>query len=98
MLTLTYSQKRHLKALAHHRRPVVIIGNNGVTPAVRQETDQALSHHELIKIRVNAEDRNAREQMIEDLCVTSEAILVQRIGHVAVLFRRNSEAPRLELD
>lgn len=97
MLILTHSQKRYLKTLAQHRKPVVIIGNNGATLAVRQEIDQALNHHELIKIRVNAEDRDTREKMIEDLCLASEAILVQRIGHIAVLFRRNSEAPRLQL-
>jgi RNA-binding protein len=96
MLTLTQSQKRHLKALAHHRKPVVIIGNNGVTPGVSQEIDQALNHHELIKIRVNAEDRDARERMIEALCAGADAILVQRIGHVAVLFRRNPDKPRIE--
>ena len=96
MLTLTPSQKRHLKALAHHRKPVVIIGNHGVTPGVSQEIDQALNHHELIKIRVNAEDRDARERMIEELCVGSDATLVQRIGHIAVLFRRNADKPRIE--
>ncbi|MCB1919684.1 MAG: ribosome assembly RNA-binding protein YhbY [Candidatus Competibacteraceae bacterium] len=96
MLTLTLSQKRHLKALAHHRKPVVIVGNNGVTPGVSQEIDQALSHHELIKVRVNAEDRDARERMIEALCAESDATLVQRIGHVAILFRRNPDAPRVE--
>lgn len=93
---LTQSQKRHLKALAHHRKPVVIIGSNGVTPTVRQEIDQALSHHELIKVRVNAEDRDNRERMIEDLCLGADATLVQRIGHVAILFRHNREAPRIE--
>ncbi|HCB14501.1 MAG TPA: ribosome assembly RNA-binding protein YhbY [Gammaproteobacteria bacterium] len=96
MLTLTHSQKRHLKALAHHRKPVVIIGNNGVTSAIRLEIHQALNHHELIKVRVNAEDRDTREKMIEDLCAGSGATLVQRIGHIAVLFRHNPEAPRIE--
>ena len=96
MLTLTNPQKRHLKTLAHARKPIVIIGDNGVTPAVLHEILLALDHHELIKIRVNAEDRAAREAMIEGICATSGALLVQRIGHIATLFRRNPEAPRIE--
>jgi RNA-binding protein len=96
MLTLTNPQKRHLKALAHARKPIIIIGDKGMTPAVLHEILLALDHHELIKIRVNAEDRTAREMMIEELCATSGATLVQRVGHIATLFRRNPEAPRIE--
>ncbi|HRZ23380.1 MAG TPA: YhbY family RNA-binding protein [Candidatus Contendobacter sp.] len=51
----------------------------------------------MIKIRVNAEDREAREAMIEEICATADAALIQRIGHIATLFRRNPEAPRIEL-
>ena len=97
VFTLTNPQKRHLKALAHPRKPVVIIGDSGVTPAVLHEILLALDHHELIKIRVNAEDREAREAMIEEICATTEAALIQRVGHVATLFRRNPETPRIEL-
>ncbi len=97
MQTLSNPQKRHLKALAHHYKPVVIIGDSGVTPAVMHEILLALDHHELIKIRVNAEDRAAREAMIADICITTASALIQRIGHVATLFRRNPEAPRIEL-
>ena len=97
MFALTNPQKRHLKALAHHRKPVVIIGDSGITPAVLHEILLALDHHELIKIRVNAEDRESREAMIEGICAVTEAALIQRIGHIATLFRRNPEAPRIEL-
>ncbi len=97
MFALTHPQKRHLKALAHSRKPVVIIGGNGVTPAVLHEILLALDYHELVKIRVNAEDREAREAMIREICTTTEAALVQRVGHIATLFRRNPEAPRIEL-
>ena len=97
VFALTHPQKRHLKALAHSRKPVVIIGGNGVTPAVLHEILLALDYHELVKIRVNAEDREAREAMIREICTTTEAALVQRVGHIATLFRRNPEAPRIEL-
>jgi RNA-binding protein len=94
---LTNPQKRHLKALAHPRKPVVIVGDSGITPAIIREIALALDHHELIKIRVNADDREAREIMILDLCAETGAALVQRIGHIATLFRRNHDAPRIEL-
>ena len=97
VFALTNPQKRHLKALAHPRKPVVIIGDSGVTPAVLHEILLALDHHELIKIRVNAEDRATRETMIAEICAASEATLIQRVGHIATLFRRNPEAPRVEL-
>lgn len=96
MLTLTNPQKRHLKALAHARKPIIIIGDKGMTPAVLHETLLALDHHELIKIRVNAGDRATRETMIEEVCAMSGATLIQRVGHIATLFRRNPEAPRIE--
>lgn len=97
MFALTNPQKRHLKALAHSRKPVAIIGASGVTPALLHEILRALDHHELIKIRVNAETREAREALIAAICAKTEAVLVQRIGHVATLFRRNPEKPRVEL-
>jgi RNA-binding protein len=94
---LTNPQKRHLKALAHPRKPVVIVGDSGITPAIIREIALALDHHELIKIRVNADDREAREIMILDLCKETGATLVQRVGHIATLFRRNHDVPRIEL-
>lgn len=97
MFALTNPQKRHLKALAHHRKPVVIVGDGGITPAVMHEILLALDHHELIKIRINAEDRETRETMIAEICAAADATLIQRVGHVATLFRRNFEAPRVEL-
>ena len=75
----------------------MIIGDSGITSAVTHEILLALDHHELIKIRVNAADREAREAMVSELCATTDAALVQRVGHIATLFRRNPEAPRIEL-
>lgn len=76
---------------------MVIIGAGGLTSAVMHEILLALDHHELIKIRVNTEERETREAMIGEICETAEATLVQRVGHVATLFRRNLDAPRIEL-
>jgi RNA-binding protein len=90
-------QKRHLKALAHARKAVLIVGANGLTQAVLDAIDEALKHHELIKVKVNAEDREARAALIEHICTALGSELVQRVGHIATLFRRNPEAPRLQL-
>ncbi len=90
-------QKRYLKTLVHARKPVVIIGDSGLTPAVLNEINLALDHHELIKVRINAEDREGRAQFIEQICQTLKAELVQRVGHVAALFRHNPEIKRIQL-
>lgn len=94
---LTNPQKRHLKALAHERKPVVIVGAGGLSTAVLGELERALSHHELIKVRLNAADREARAAMITQIGQTLDAELVQRVGHVITLFRHNPEAPRVQL-
>lgn len=94
---LKQSQKRHLKALAHPMKPVVIVGANGVTPAVLDEVRLALEHHELIKVRVNAGDREQREALIADIVEATGCELVQRIGHIAAFFRRNPDKPRITL-
>lgn len=87
MKPLSEKQKRHLKALAHPRKPLIIVGGAGVTEALVKELDATLERHELIKVRVNALDREQRDAMIETLCAGSQSQLVQRIGHIAVLYR-----------
>jgi len=94
---LSEAQRKQLKRLGHNLKPVVIIGNAGLSEAVLAEIDIALSHHELIKVRVNAGDREARDAMVASMCERSTAELVQRIGHIALIFRRNPDRPRVEL-
>lgn len=94
---LTKLQKRHIKALAHALDPVVIIGANGLTQAVLDELERAIAHHELIKVRINAADRLERDGMIAQIGRTLTAEPVQRIGHVAVFYRRHPERPRIQL-
>ncbi|GAB4299071.1 MAG: ribosome assembly RNA-binding protein YhbY [Thiohalomonadaceae bacterium] len=95
-MALTQAQKRHLRQLAHALKPVIIVGNAGLSPALLQELDSTLAHHELIKVRVNGEDRDARQALIRELCEKSGGELVQTIGHIAVVYRR-AEKPRLQL-
>jgi RNA-binding protein len=97
MSSLTEKQKQHLRGLGHKLKPVVMIGNAGYTPAIRNELELSLSRHELLKVRVSAGDREARDALIEQLCTETAAQLVQRIGNIALLYRRNPEKPRLVL-
>lgn len=95
-MPLTLKQRKHLRTLAHPARPVVIIGQQGLTENISREVDQALEYHELIKVRVNAEDRDARTLMIETLLSEVGAELVQQIGHIAVLYRRNRQKTKID--
>lgn len=90
-MQLTQSQKKQLVTHAHQLNPVVIIGANGLTDAVLAEIDTALNAHELVKIRVNATDREERSQMIEQISQDAGAQLIHRIGHVATFFRKNPQ-------
>lgn len=89
-MALTTKQKQDLKGKAHKLKPVVLIGEKGVTPAVLKEIDAALAHHELIKIRIASNDRDARRKMINEICTTSSAELVQIIGNIGVLYRKSN--------
>jgi RNA-binding protein len=87
MLNLNPAQRRALKARAHHLQPVVLIGDAGLTPTVLREIDINLKSHELIKIRVFGDDRAARAAMIEAICTPLNAVAVQHIGKILVIFR-----------
>ncbi|EKD71272.1 MAG: hypothetical protein ACD_46C00222G0005 [uncultured bacterium] len=90
-MSLTPKQKQHLKALAHRLKPVILIGNNGLTEAVNKEIDRALSDHELIKIRIAGEDRDLRRAMYTEICAYHRAELIQSIGNIGVIYRKNKE-------
>ncbi|WP_018948800.1 ribosome assembly RNA-binding protein YhbY [Thioalkalivibrio sp. ALMg11] len=97
-MNLTDAQRRHLRSLAHPRKPIVTIGRNGLTDAVLAELELALTHHELVKIKVNIGDRDVRNGTVEELCERTGAARVQRVGYVATLFRRNPDDPKVSLD
>ena len=87
MLSLSVSQRRDLKARAHALHPVVIVGNAGLTPAVLDEIERSLKSHDLLKIRVMNDDREAREAMLQEICEQLKAGPVQHIGKVLVVYR-----------
>jgi RNA-binding protein len=96
-VTLKAAQKRYLRSLAHPLKPVILVGAKGVTDSLVAELALALERHELVKVKLAAEDRDARDAMIDDLVARSEASLVQRVGNIATLFRRSTESPQIIL-
>lgn len=94
---LSSAQNRYLRSLGHPLKPVVMIGAKGITPAVLAELRDTLEHHELLKVRVSAGDRDVRDAWIGELLAGSDAALVQRIGNVALLYRRHPEQPQIVL-
>jgi RNA-binding protein len=90
---LNNAQKRYLRGLAHDLKPVVLVGAKGVGAPLLAELDQALELHELVKVKVSAGDREQRDALVAALLEGSDASLVARIGHVAVLYRRSRDKP-----
>lgn len=88
-MNLTEQQKKYLRGRGHQLKPLIMIGDAGLSDAVLAEYESTLDHHELIKVRVRVGDREARDAIIQKLCEDSSAQLVQRIGNVALLFRQN---------
>ncbi|MBL8331395.1 MAG: YhbY family RNA-binding protein [Rubrivivax sp.] len=86
-LTLSTRERRAHRADAHHLNPVVLVGSDGLTPAVVKEADNALNAHGLIKIRVFSDERDQREAMLGALCEQLGAAAVQHIGKLLVLWR-----------
>jgi RNA-binding protein len=85
--------KKFLKARAHALKPVVITGQHGITPNLLNEINLALDHHELIKVRVNAADREERAALVEEIVRATETELIQAIGHVITIYRKNPDKP-----
>lgn len=92
---LSERQRRHLRGLAHPLKPVVRLGNAGLTEAVARETERALVRHELIKVKAPGGDREARDALFESLAARTVSALVHRIGNVAVLYRPHPQLPRI---
>ena len=96
-LMLNKDQKRYLRTLAHDLSIIIWTGQQGITANVLAEINTALDHHELIKIKIRAGDRQAREQTTAEICRQTAAEPVQKIGNVIVLYRRNKQEPKITL-
>ena len=90
-MTLSEPQKKYLRGLGHNLKPLIMIGDAGLTDAVKAEFEVTLAHHELIKVRVRVGDRKLRDAIIEDIGKSADAEVVQRVGNMALFFRPNPE-------
>jgi RNA-binding protein len=97
-MSLTSAQIKSLRSEAHRLmlKPVVMVGQNGLSDNVLNELKLALDHHELIKVRVPAADKSEKTAMIEDICQQTQADLIQSIGHVIVIFKPNPKIGRFK--
>jgi RNA-binding protein len=90
-MTITEKQRRWLKRQVHHLKPVVLLGQAGLTERVLAEVDGALTHHELIKVKVNAGDRDLRDALVAEIASRTGSDLIDRIGNMAAFYRTNPE-------
>jgi RNA-binding protein len=96
-VSLTSAQSRFLRGQAHDLRAMLQVGGKGITDALVTEVENALEQHELIKVKIAAEDREARDAMIGELAQRAGAALVQRIGHTAVLYKPSRDNRQIVL-
>ena len=96
-IALTNAQIRFLRGQAHDLKAMLQVGGKGITDALSAEVDGALEQHELIKVKVAAADREERDAMIGELTARTDAVLVQRIGHTAVLYRPSKDKRQIVL-
>ena len=95
-MSLSQAQKKAFRSIGHHLNPVVTVSENGVSEGVMAELDRALNDHELIKIKLAVGDREIRRQVIDELASDVRAEVIQVIGKMALLYRRNPKAnPKL---
>lgn len=96
-MPLTEPQRKFLRRLGHDRNPIVLIGQAGISPNLVLELDRALHDHELVKVRARVSDRVERDAILGMLASETRSELVQRIGHVALYYRRNADKPGILL-
>jgi len=77
--------------MCHDLKPVVMLGQKGLTEAVLSELEIALDHHELVKIKLSVDDRDARKQLVEEICQRCQAEVVQSIGKTLSIYRANTD-------
>jgi RNA-binding protein len=96
-IALTNAQSRFLRGQAHGLKAILQVGGKGISQTLVDEVGAALEHHELIKVKIAAEDRETREAMARELASRTDAALVQRIGHVAILYRPSVDRRQIVL-
>lgn len=92
-MDLSERQRKFLRGLGHALNPVLLIGNAGLTPGVIEEAKRALHDHELIKVKFRGAERDARDAGLAELATSTGSVLVQRIGHTALYYKRRLDRP-----
>jgi RNA-binding protein len=92
-MELTERQRKYLRGLGHSLNPVLLLGQHGITPAVIAEAQRALHDHELIKVRFRVADRDARDAGLAQLATATGSVMLQRIGHTALYYKRRIDGP-----
>ncbi len=95
-MELTPRERSALRAAAHPLKPVVLIGDNGLTEAVLKEIDRALSAHELIKVRAGTAERDDRDEMLAAICDALSCAPVHHLGKMLILFRSGEQSTYLK--
>jgi len=95
MKTLDKTHIKQLKALAHKLKPIVTVGQHGMKDSINDEIAIALDFHQLVKVKINLGDRIERDELVDELSEQHDAQLVQRIGNVAVFYKRNFDKENL---
>jgi RNA-binding protein len=90
-MKLSESQKKYLRGRGHDLKPLITVGGAGLSESLLNEFESTLAHHELIKVKVRSGDRQSRDDLITRLCTSHKAVLIQRVGNVALLYRANPE-------
>jgi len=88
---ITKTQQKFLRSKSHHLKPVLWIGQNGLTDSVTAEIETALDHHELIKIKLRVGDKALRNKTIAEICRATRSTQVQSIGNIVSIYRRNDK-------
>uniref|UniRef100_UPI0034DFC0AF ribosome assembly RNA-binding protein YhbY n=1 Tax=Candidatus Thiodubiliella endoseptemdiera TaxID=2738886 RepID=UPI0034DFC0AF len=97
MKKLTNNQKKFLRARGHALKPIVMVGQHGLSESVLAELESTMTKHELLKIKIRAEDRDDRQKMIDEVINVTKAHLIQVIGSVMVIYRAFEEDPQIIL-
>jgi len=91
-MQLTGKQKNYLRGLAHNINPIVTIGSNGLSDPVLNELEIALESHELLKVKLPADDKATKASLMATICSETNSVPVQLIGRVAVVFRPSKDS------
>lgn len=96
-MALTSKQRQYLRGLAHPLSPIVRVGRGGVSPSVVDETKKSLEAHELIKVRIEADDAESREQVASALAEAAGGEIAGSVGKIVILYRERAEKPAIKL-